>query len=563
MSEAVIEVSPYQSGSEVGSAGFAKLLRAEWTKFRTVRGWLVGMILAAVVTVGIAAVDHSSCGGLVTPGGAVTTGQGCSSPVGPGGEAVTDSPYFLQQPLGARGSITVRVTSLTGRSADPGPAGAIEARLQPWSKAGIMIKASDRPGSAYAAMMVTAGHGVRMQYDFTGDVAGQPGPVAAASPRWLRLTRSGETVTGYESGDGTRWHVVGTVRLAGLPANALAGLFAAAPAGSESATSSSISGSSGNSGMNLATARFDHVSLRGGRPGQAWIGTEVGGRAGAPAGTGFRQAGRTFTVTGSGDVAPDVPAAPDGGGGFPIEHTLLGIFGALVAVIVVAAMFMTAEYRRGLIRVTLAASPRRGRVLAAKVVVIGSVSFLAGLAGSTAALWVGEHLLRSRGDFIMPVSMLTELRVLAGNGRADRSRCRPRARGRGPAPEQRRGRHFRDYGSCPALPAREHGLASRSGGLGAANHARGRLRDPAEPAAVSAGSSELHARERLLPARAVGWLRRAVRLRRACPGACRHRAPPKGRMSSTGSSRDCNCRGFGFQPPIRSAMSTMRRYATS
>ena len=298
MSEAVIEVSPYQSGSEVGSAGFAKLLRAEWTKFRTVRGWLVGMILAAVVTVGIAAVDHSSCGGLVTPGGAVTTGQGCSSPVGPGGEAVTDSPYFLQQPLGARGSITVRVTSLTGRSADPGPAGAIEARLQPWSKAGIMIKASDRPGSAYAAMMVTAGHGVRMQYDFTGDVAGQPGPVAAASPRWLRLTRSGETVTGYESGDGTRWHVVGTVRLAGLPANALAGLFAAAPAGSESATSSSISGSSGNSGMNLATARFDHLSLRGGQPGQTWTGTDVGGKAGAPAGTGFHQAGGTFTVTG-------------------------------------------------------------------------------------------------------------------------------------------------------------------------------------------------------------------------------------------------------------------------
>ena len=238
--------------------------------------------------------------------------------------------------------------------------------------------------------------------------------MSAASPRWLRLTRSGETVTGYESGDGTRWHVVGTVRLASLPANALAGLFAAAPAGSESATSSSISGSSGNSGTNLATARFDHLSLRGGQPGQTWTGTDVGGKARAPAGTGFHQAGGTFTVTGSGDMAPDVPAAPDGGGGFPIEHTLLGIFGALVAVIVVAAMFMTAEYRRGLIRVTLAASPRRGRMLAAKAVVIGSISFLAGLVGSAAALLVGEHLLRSRGNFIMPVSMLTEGRVVAG-----------------------------------------------------------------------------------------------------------------------------------------------------
>jgi ABC-type transport system involved in multi-copper enzyme maturation permease subunit len=204
------------------------------------------------------------------------------------------------------------------------------------------------------------------------------------------------------------------VRLAGLPATALAGLFAASPAGSESAASSSISGSSGGSGMNLATARFDHVSLSGGQPGQTWAGDDVGGNAGAPTGTGFHQAGGTFSVTGSGDIAPDVPAAPGGGGGFAIEHTLLGIFGALVAVIVVAAMFMTAEYRRGLIKVTLAASPRRGRVLAAKAVVIGSVSFLAGLAGSVAALLAGEHLLRSNGNFIMPVSTLTEVRVVAG-----------------------------------------------------------------------------------------------------------------------------------------------------
>jgi hypothetical protein len=42
---------------------------------------------------------------------------------------------------------------------------------------------------------------------------------------------------------------------------------------------------------------------------------------------------------------------------------------------VVAALFVTSEYRRGLIRTKLAASPRRGRVvLAAKAVVIGAVS---------------------------------------------------------------------------------------------------------------------------------------------------------------------------------------------
>jgi hypothetical protein len=52
-------------------------------------------------------------------------------------------------------------------------------------------------------------------------------------------------------------------------------------------------------------------------------------------------------VTGSGDIAPDVPAAPDGNG-TTIDRTLLGAFTGLIAVIVVAAMFMTAEYRRGI-----------------------------------------------------------------------------------------------------------------------------------------------------------------------------------------------------------------------
>jgi len=39
--------------SEIASvqAGFAQLLRAEWTKFRTVRGWVLGLLLGAVLTV--------------------------------------------------------------------------------------------------------------------------------------------------------------------------------------------------------------------------------------------------------------------------------------------------------------------------------------------------------------------------------------------------------------------------------------------------------------------------------------------------------------------------------
>lgn len=381
-------------------AGFGQLLHAEWTKFRTVRGWVLAVIIAALVTVGIGLLDHSSCGGAVTPGGPPVAGVGCSAPVGPGGEAVTDSFYFVHQPLAAEGSITARVTSL---AAGAGPAG-----LQPWSKAGIIVKAGTRPGSAYAAMLVTARHGVRMQYDFTGDIAGPAGGVSPGSPRWLRLTRSGGTLTGYDSADGRHWTMVGAVHLAGLPATAQAGLFAASPGASQPG-SSSLGAGGGSGALTLATARFDHVSLRGQQPGGAWAGGAVGGSPGngGSAGTGFHQAAGTITVTGTGDIAPYVD-------GTPIGRTLLGAFGGLIAVIVVAVLFMTAEYRRGLIRVTFAASPARGRVLAAKAAVIGAVTFTSGLAGSAAAMALGEQLLRSNGNFILPVAALTEVRVAAG-----------------------------------------------------------------------------------------------------------------------------------------------------
>ena len=78
-------------------------------------------------------------------------------------------------------------------------------------------------------MMVTGSHGVRMQYDYTHDTPGLTGAVSAASPRWLRLTRSGGTLTGYDSADGTHWTKVGTARLTGLPATLQVGLFAASP----------------------------------------------------------------------------------------------------------------------------------------------------------------------------------------------------------------------------------------------------------------------------------------------------------------------------------------------
>ncbi len=399
--------------------GFAETLRAEWTKFRTVRGWVIGTVVAVLVTVLLgflaAAGGQSSC-----------NGHPChfNIPVGPGGEAVTDSFYFVHRPLTGNGSITARVTSLTGLlptesaggrvRAGQGTGSGLHAGVEPWSKAGLIIKESTAQGSAYAAVLVTGGHGVRMQYDYTQDIAGPPGRPTPADPRWLRLTRAGDTITGYASADGAHWTPVGTATLPGLPATVAAGLFATSPPFTVTAAQGLL-GMSGTGGPTLATAVLDHVSLHGTWPRRAWAGRLIGGGPSSAIpvqGGGYRQAGGRFRVTGSGDIAPDEPGGA--GPGQTVDHALVGAFAGLIAVVVVGTMFITTEYRRGLIRTTLAASPRRGRVLAAKAIVIGGVTFIAGLVAAAVALPLNTHVMRSHGFYVYPVTTPTELRLVAG-----------------------------------------------------------------------------------------------------------------------------------------------------
>jgi ABC-type transport system involved in multi-copper enzyme maturation permease subunit len=411
-------MTPYRPDLGTGNDGFVQLLRAEWTKFRTVRGWVIGMLVGLLLVIGLGVLTgaNSHCGFQLNPN---TPVQGCPAPpTGPDGEWVTDAFYFVRQPLAGDGSITVRVTSLTGlysthggMAAGQNPTAGMTPGVRPWAKAGIIIKAGTTEGSAYAAMMVTGSHGVRMQWDFTNDVAGMAGQVSAASPRWLRLTRAGDVIRGYDSADGTHWTLVGTATLAGLPATAQAGLFAASPGYTVSTTSLGTGSSTG--GPALASADFDNVTRQGAWPADSWTGDAIGANsvtsnALPPSAQGFTQAGDRFTVSGSGDIAPAV------GDGMAIEDTLGGTFAALIAVVVIGVMFITAEYRRGLIRTTFAASPRRGRVLAAKAIVLAAVTFVAGLVAVVITIPLGEHLLRKNGNPIYPVSVLTEARVIIG-----------------------------------------------------------------------------------------------------------------------------------------------------
>src|SRR5260370_36804724 len=57
----------------------ARVLRAEWTKFRTVRGWVLTTLVAAALPTGFALLNMGQCTGclapLTGPGGETVTGQ--------------------------------------------------------------------------------------------------------------------------------------------------------------------------------------------------------------------------------------------------------------------------------------------------------------------------------------------------------------------------------------------------------------------------------------------------------------------------------------------------------
>jgi regulation of enolase protein 1 (concanavalin A-like superfamily) len=304
---------------------------------------------------------------------------------------VFDQFYFVHRALTGDGTITARVAALTD--------------AEPWAKAGVIVKQSTKAGSSYAAALLTGGHGARMQYNFTEDVAG---PKSTADSQWLRLSRKGNTLTGGVSPDGEHWSTIGTVSL-GLGASVEAGMFVSSPQHSD--TNRTFGSTQEDSYPTLATTTFDRLHTSGDWS-PDWAGTVVGDPGAA--GPGYTESDGEFTIAGRGDIVPIVPSS--GSLGRTLENTLVGGFVGLIAVLVVATMFATSEHRRGLLRTSLAANPRRGRLLAAKAVVIGSVSFVAGLASAAISIPIVEKVELSKGFYLFPASAATELRVIIGTG---------------------------------------------------------------------------------------------------------------------------------------------------
>jgi len=141
--------------------------------------------------------------GAVGAAGSASYSGGVFTVAGAGADVwgTADAFRFAYTTLTGDGSIVTQVTR--------------EDAVSSWTKAGVMVRESLDPSSRQAFMLVSPGKGLAFQRrtDTSGLSTSTSGG-AGTAPRFVKLARSGPTVTASVSADGTNWTLVGSDTIA-------------------------------------------------------------------------------------------------------------------------------------------------------------------------------------------------------------------------------------------------------------------------------------------------------------------------------------------------------------
>jgi hypothetical protein len=149
-----------------------------------------------------------------TPAGSQSLSNGTWTVQGGGVDiwGTSDQFHFVWQSLPGDGSLSARVVS--------------QSNTDQWAKAGVMLRQSSDPNSAYYAVEMTPSNGILVQYRSSAGVSALgPTGVSGTPPAYIRVTRSGSTFSAYTSSDGVNWTLVsGSTVTMNVSGGMLAGL---------------------------------------------------------------------------------------------------------------------------------------------------------------------------------------------------------------------------------------------------------------------------------------------------------------------------------------------------
>jgi regulation of enolase protein 1 (concanavalin A-like superfamily) len=154
--------------------------------------------------------------GPVSPTGSASFASGTFSVNGGGSSGNgrwrnADALHFVHRPMSENGEIVARVTAMENTNSN--------------AKAGVMFRATLDPGSPQATLNLTPGGGIQ----FIGRSSSDQSTILHATasqtpPAWLKLVKSGSSITGFVSSNGSTWTQVGstTISLGSTPYAGLA-----------------------------------------------------------------------------------------------------------------------------------------------------------------------------------------------------------------------------------------------------------------------------------------------------------------------------------------------------